>query len=335
MYETWHADRDNPWKGPQLSWDSWNHQLRRKRSKPLISGPREDERGIDYWHYRRIAWAGHFKPGFYQSDIVVANWHQNDYWKLPLIGGPSGQRETAIHEARQLSLSMMYWMQTEAPRHDGGYGYPELRLREDVMDTPDGLAKHVYVRESRRILAQTTILEQHISVEDRASLGAAEHWDDSVGIGYYNIDLHPRTQTREFLHVGCFPFQIPLGALLPLRLDNLLPAAKNIGTTHVTNGAYRMHPVEWGIGEAAGALAAFAIDKGTLPRHVRAQRKLLREFQTVLAERLGVPLVWPRYTALDRALIGNWFWPPEGLAPDDGETVPASNQLGSSPRSWA
>jgi hypothetical protein len=45
-----------------------------------------------------------------------------------------------------------------------------------------------------------------------------------------------------------------LGALIPIRMENLLPAAKNIGTTHITNGCYRMHPVEWNIGEAAGAL---------------------------------------------------------------------------------
>jgi len=30
-------------------------------------------------------------------------------------------------------------------------------------------------------------------------------------------------------------------------------ACKNIGTTRITNGAYRVHTVEWSIGEAAGA----------------------------------------------------------------------------------
>ncbi len=52
-----------------------------------------------------------------------------------------------------------------------------------------------------------------------------------------------------------YPFQIPLGALLPVRVDNLLPACKNLGTTRITSGAYRVHPVERSIGEAAGALA--------------------------------------------------------------------------------
>ena len=52
------------------------------------------------------------------------------------------------------------------------------------------------------------------------------------------------------------PFQIPLGALLPIRVENLLPACKNLGVTHITNGAYRLHPVEWNTGEAAGMIAS-------------------------------------------------------------------------------
>lgn len=336
MYEFWRSYRDNPWQGSQLSWESWNHQLRRKRLKPLIDGPRERERGLDFWHYRRIAFAGNFASGFLASDIVVANWHQNDYWKLPLIGGPPGQKQQAIAEARQLSLSLLYWMQSEAPRHDGGYGYPELRLRDDVMDTADGLAKHVYVRESRRIVAETTIVEQHISAHERASLGTAERYDDSVGIGYYNVDLHPCTVERSFLHVGCLPFQLPLGALLPIRLENLLPACKNIGTTHITNGAYRMHPIEWSIGEAAGALAAFCVARKAAPRQVRAGRRLLREFQSLLAETLGVPLAWPAYVALDRSLIANSYWPPDGLAPaDPADPDDAGGGSNNPMRSWS
>jgi hypothetical protein len=44
-----------------------------------------------------------------------------------------------------------------------------------------------------------------------------------------------------------------------VRVRNLLPACKNIGATHITNGCYRLHPVEWNIGESAGLLAAFCI----------------------------------------------------------------------------
>jgi hypothetical protein len=77
-----------------------------------------------------------------------------------------------------------------------------------------------------------------------------------------------------------------------VRVDNLLAGAKDIATTHVTNGAYRLHPVEWGVGEAAGHLAAFCGARRSLPRAVRADPALLREFRDELAA-AGAELAWP------------------------------------------
>src|SRR5262249_17370065 len=149
-------------------------------------------------------------------------------------------------------LSFFYWLQTEAPRPDGGEGWPGLRLRGDVTETTDGLAKMPYIRESRRIKAEFTIRQQHVAEAARLHQTYAERFSDSVGVGYYRIDLHPSTGGNNYIDVGSLPFQIPLGALLPVRMENLLPACKNIGTTHITNGCYRLHPIEWNIGEAAG-----------------------------------------------------------------------------------
>jgi hypothetical protein len=95
-----------------------------------------------------------------------------------------------------------------------------------------------------------------------------------------------------YIDIGCFPFQIPLGALIPKRVENLLPACKNLGTTHITNGCYRLHPVEWNIGEAAGALAAHAIQKGAVPRTIRNDKNLLADFQASLRAQ-GFELAWP------------------------------------------
>jgi hypothetical protein len=72
---------------------------------------------------------------------------------------------------------------------------------------------------------------------------------------------------------------------------NLLPACKNIGTTHITNGCFRLHPVEWNIGEAAGALAAFCLERKVSPHQVRERENLLREFQNLLRTQ-GVELEW-------------------------------------------
>lgn len=193
---------------------------------------------------------------------------------------------------QQLSLSFLYWMQTEAPRHDGGEGYPGPRLRGDILGTEE-LAKASYIREARRIKARFTILEEHIGVEQRGDLQGAACFHDTIGIGSYRIDLHPSTAGRNYIDIPSWPFQIPLGALIPIRLENLLPAGKDIGTTHITNGCYRLHPVEWNIGEAAGALAAQALNLGMTPHQIYEDPVQLEDFQRLLADQLGFELHWP------------------------------------------
>jgi FAD dependent oxidoreductase len=150
----------------------------------------------------------------------------------------------------------------------------------------------VYVRESRRIKACFTVLETHVGVQARGRAQGAAQFSDSVGVGSYRIDLHPSTGGRGYLDLASWPFQIPLGALVPVRLRNLLPAAKNLGVTHITNGCYRLHPVEWNVGESAGALAAHCIDRGLDPQGLLGQDALVGDFQHVLT-RLGIQLAWP------------------------------------------
>ncbi len=64
-----------------------------------------------------------------------------------------------------------------------------------------------------------------------------------------------------------------------------------------TNGCYRLHPVEWNIGEAAGLLAVHALEAKTSPRGVRADAKHLAAFQQRLT-RHGVELQWPKVRPL-------------------------------------
>jgi hypothetical protein len=298
-YEFWRNYRADFWPGPQLGWlfvDPVTLEFRRQAIFEEPTSPGVE----DLWNFRRIFYRGHYPLGRFPSDITLVNWPQNDYWLGPIVGVSEEERQRHLRGAQQLSLSFLYWMQTEAPRLDGGAGYRGLRLRPDVVGTPHGLAKHVYVRESRRIQAEFTVLEQHVGVEARGSLEGAEVFEDTVGTGSYRIDLHPSTRQRAYVDISSWPFQIPLGALIPIRTENLLPAAKNIGVTHITNGCYRLHPVEWNIGEAAGALAAYCLAHGLVPRQVRNTPKLLADFQRVLAEMLGVVLAWPNPRATAR-----------------------------------
>jgi hypothetical protein len=287
QYELWRDFRPQGWPGTLLSWQT----VRPETHEPLTRFLFQAEDDHPWWRFRRILDRRNFVEGFAPSDVTIVNWPQNDYWFGPVVGVDAPEEVRNLEAARQLSLSLLYWMQTEAPRPDGGIGYPGLRLRGDVVGgTADGLAAAPYVRESRRLRAEFTVLEQHIAHPLRPD--GPELFRDSVGIGCYRIDLHPRVSGAGYLDLGCWPFQIPLGALLPVRVENLLPGGKNLGVTHITNGAFRVHPVEWNVGEAAGLLAAYCIERNVAPRSVRSNARLLDEFQSLLV-REGIELRWP------------------------------------------
>jgi len=281
------------WSGKLLSLTYSNPRTLEPRTLPLLPGGS----GMSWFNYRRIASRENFKPGTYRGDITIVNWPQNDYLPGPLIGVSEAKAAHHIKRAKQLSLSLLYWLQIEAPNPDGKTGFPGLRLRGDILGSEDGLAKYPYIREARRIKAVFTVLEQHVGKQARAKATGkkedevtAELFPDSVGVGSYSIDLHPSTGGDNYIDVPNLPFQIPLGALLPQRVQNLIPANKNIGTTHITNGCYRLHPVEWNIGESAGALVAFALQKKTTPHAIRENK--IGEFQDWIRGQ-GIETKWP------------------------------------------
>ena len=288
-----------PWSGKLL--DLKYSNPRTLEPKVLGFHPEGKPTGdaLNLWNYRRIINKNNFRPGFYEGDITIVNWPQNDYVLGDIVEASEEEFQRHFERGKQLSLSLLYWLQTEAPRPDGGRGWPGLRLRKDIMGTEDGLAKYPYVRESRRIKALFTVLEEHVGAENRgmitgkASGNTSADFYDSVGVGYYHIDLHPSSDGDNYIDFGSLPFQIPLGSLIPIRMENLLPANKNIGTTHLSNGCYRLHPVEWSIGESVGMLVAYALEKKTIPKTIREEKQLLNNFQDWIRSQ-GIETHWPK-----------------------------------------
>lgn len=299
-----------PWPGKLLSLTYSNPRTLAPRDLSFVPGtgdnPVPKTSTLNLWMYRRISDPTLVTTTPRGSGATIVNWPQNDYMLGAITQSDLEARRVHWEGSRQLSLSFMYWLQTEAPRPEGGHGWPGLRMRGDMVGTADGLAKYPYIREARRIKSEFTIVEQHLTRESRravaldkaAPLRAAE-FADSVGVGYYALDLHPRVGGANYLDLESLPFQIPLGALIPRRITNLIAGGKTIGTTHISNGCYRLHPIEWNIGESAGWLAAFCIDRQLIPRHVRAQQDSLAEFQRLLTQQ-GIPLSWDK-TVLDSA----------------------------------
>lgn len=293
FWRDYKPDLKPAWPEKLLSW-TMSHPITLQR-REFAFDPNEDVASpgpSNLWLYRRIRRKKNYANSAFDADISLVNWPQNDYWLGNIHGGTPQEAAKHLEAAKQLSLSWLYWMQTEAPRANGKQGWPGLKLRQDQSGTEDGLAMYPYIRESRRILAEFTVVEQHVSTALRPSK-EAERFPDSVGVGSYRIDLHPSSGGNNYIDVSSLPFQIPLGSLIPRRVENLLAGAKNLGVTHITNGCYRLHPVEWNIGESAGAVAAEALRTGETPRQLRKDPKRLADLQSRLRTQ-GVEIEWPR-----------------------------------------
>lgn len=288
-YARWRAyvpELEPAWSGQLLSLvASHPITLEPRRYHFAPDGRRDPEGAPDLWSYRRIRDATLFTGG---PSVTVLNWPQNDYLLGPTHGEDAASRARHLAGAQELTRALLYWLQTEAPGPGDRPGWPGLRP-SPLSGREDGLALAPYVRESRRLRAEFTVLEQHVVARRGRTLG--EPFPDSVGVGSYRLDLHPTTGGDNYVDLATLPFRIPLGALLPVRVENLLAAAKNIGTTHITGGCYRLHPVEWSVGEAAGVLAARCAAQGVPPRQVRADPVRLADLQAALVQR-GAPVSW-------------------------------------------
>ena len=274
----------------------------------------------------------HSPPGV--GDIIEVNWSSNDYVGRVIVDVTPEEREQALKEAKELSLGFLFWMWYEAPRDPDdpkldpaveqnwsidpvtgkNRGYANLKYRPDVMGTGDGLSMYPYIRESRRIRGLFTVKQQHL-MGPRTSRASLFH--DTVGIGHYFLDIHrcdvgcERKRDIVFKRVQLSDgsigaenssgrFQIPFGSLVPEGLDGFMAAAKNIGLTRIAASTYRLHPVEFEIGKAAGAVAAMCVSLGIQPRDLWLKKsgdsvtefeKRLRRLQYELIED-GTPLFW-------------------------------------------
>jgi hypothetical protein len=215
--------------------------------------------------------------------VALMNWPRQDYHEESILDRNPADLARILQQAKRTSYAFLAWMQHEL-------GHPELKLLAEQMGSADGLSQYPYIRESRRIVARETVREQDIVAEFQTGL-RARHFPASAGTGFYMVDIHPCGANEKGRMMMPRPFQIPAGALLPKDpIENFLPAGKNIGVTHLTNGAYRLHPIEWNIGEAAAMLATLAPGQ-TLDRELT---------------RAGIPVFWfddlapsdPRFAAI-------------------------------------
>ena len=170
-----------------------------------------------------------------------------------------------------------------SPGYPDGFTISEIDIsRRDYKDDyyRQTLKPETYshLQEALAGLEIFSVLEGKIAPDQVDRRTRSTIYPDSVGIGHYAIDFHPcmtfsppeapGNTEKEGERQGAgqsYPFQIPLRAMIPQQIDNLLVVGKSIAVSHIAAAAYRVHSYEWSSGAAAGKTAAFALNEKMLP----------------------------------------------------------------------
>ncbi len=189
----------------------------------------------------------------------MINWpiHGNDHY-ANMVEMDATSREATFQRAKSHTLDFVHFIQNEL-------GYQNLGLADDEFATSDLLPFIPYHREGRRIDGVMRFNLNHI-VEPYAQ----NYYRTGIAVGDYPIDHHhgknPVAPELEFPKVPSF--SIPLAALLPVQMEDLIMAEKGISVSNIVNGCTRLQPVILQIGQAAGTLAALSVEMKVTPKEV-------------------------------------------------------------------
>ena len=216
--------------------------------------------------YGRVLWTPQemIDYGRLPGGKYMINWpiDGNDYYANVIEMSPQ-ERRAVFEKAKNYTKCFIYYIQTEL-------GYKNLGIADDEFPTSDGFPLIPYHREARRIDGEVLFTMNHAAKPFEQTLPL---YRTGIAVGDYSIDhhhfAHPDYDNIPKLNFGPIAsFNVPLGALIPKGVDDLIVAEKSISVTNIMNGATRLQPVVMQIGQAAGALAALAVSRGTKVRDV-------------------------------------------------------------------
>jgi hypothetical protein len=209
--------------------------------------------------------------GLLPGNKYMINWpaHGNDYI-VNVVEMNDAERKKYWQLAREKTLGFIYFIQTQL-------GYKNLGLADDEFNGT-GLAIMPYHREGRRVRGLVRVNVNHlVSPFDQPEA----LYRTGISVGDYPVDHHhaPEKKAPNINFPRVPSFNIPLGALIPEKIEGLLVAEKGISVSNIVNGSTRLQPCVMLTGQAAGALAAVSIKRGIQPR-----KAAIREVQKVLLD---------------------------------------------------
>lgn len=156
-----------------------------------------------------------------------------------------GDVEKSEIELRKQIEQVNHFLRNEVP------GFKDIRVRVT--------ASTLGVRESRRIKGRY-VIEADDLIAGRIFADAVVHRAN------FSIDIHNPTGGGQAETEGCphkaQPYDIPMRALQPLIIDNLILAGRCISGSHRAHASYRVMNIAMAIGQAAGTMAAVSIQEG-------------------------------------------------------------------------
>ena len=255
---------------------------------PLYANPKEPDRK---WSQDKMLTYGRLPNGKYMINWPIEG---NDYY-VNMVDMTAEERREAVRKAKNHTLGFLYFMQTEL-------GMNTFGLADDEFPTKDLLPFIPYHRESRRIHGKVQFTLTDISNPTRNNL-----YRTTIAVGDYPVDQHhtrhPEWQSLPDLYFHPVPsYGVPLGVMLPEKVEGLIVTEKSISVTNLVNGSTRLQPVVLQLGQAAGALAALAVVEDVAPDQVgvRAVQRAMLEAGGYLLPYLDLPVTHPYFGAMQR-----------------------------------
>lgn len=123
-------------------------------------------------------------------------------------------------------------------------------------------ASEVGVRETYRVIGEKTVTEEEY-LEGYV-------YDDALSWSYWMVDEHKAGSSgaRLVFHEKDRVGTVPLGAMLPKGVRNMLVAGRAVSSDHGANSALRVQASCMAMGQAAGVVAALAASNRIDPREV-------------------------------------------------------------------
>ena len=115
------------------------------------------------------------------------------------------------------------------------------------------IAPRLGIRETRRIEGIYMLTEEDIMQQKR--------FDDTIALGCGPMDVHDANGTGIVLYMPPAPFDIPMRCLLPKEVKGLIVSGRAICATREANGGSRHMATAMALGQAAGTMAAVAIEQ--------------------------------------------------------------------------